>query len=221
MRLYSYWRSQATFRVRIALNLKGLEVESEYIDLTRDVQYGETYRAVNPQSVVPALIDGDGPPLTQSLAIIEYLEEKHPQPPLLPAGLRGRARVRSLAQVFVCDSHPLVVPRVRSYLERELGLDEPVRLEWIRHWITTALHVVETRLASEPDTGRFCHGDTPTLADICLVPQVNGARTYGCDLAPFPTALRIAEACLKLDAFASAHPRRQPDAPSSRSNVPG
>ena len=213
MKLYCYWRSQAAFRVRIALNLKGIEVENIYLDLLKGDQFDESYKKVNPQMVVPALIVDDGPALFQSLAIVEYLDETYPKPPLLPTDARGRARVRGLAQIVACDAHPLIVPRIRGYLENELKLDEPVRLKWIQHWLTAALAALETRLANDKETGRYAHGDRITLADICVTQQVVSAKTFNCDLAPFPTALRIFDECMKIDAFASAHPLKQADAP--------
>jgi maleylacetoacetate isomerase len=179
------------------------------------VQREAKYRAVNPQMVLPALVDGEGPALFQSLAIIEYLDETHPQPPLLPQGARARARVRGLAQIVACDSHPLLVPRVREYLEHELKLDEPTRLKWIHTWIGAALDALEANLAASEETGRYCHGDAITLADICLASQAAGANFYKFDLAPFPTVRRIVDACMQNDAFARAHPLRQPGAPQA------
>ena len=215
MKLFSFWRSLATYRVRIALNLKGI-VPDEVIDvnLMQGKQREESYRKVNPQMVLPALVDGDGPVLFQSLAIIEYLDEVHPHPRLLPSDPRGRARVRGLAQIIACDSHPLVVPRVREYLEHELRLDEPSHMTWCRHWITTALAALETHLKG-PDTGKFCHGDAVGLADICLAGQAAGAKFFQVDTSPYPTVNRIVDTCLAMDAFARAHPLKQPGAPAS------
>ena len=168
MKLFSFWRSLATFRVRIALNLKGLVPEEVIdVDLMQGRQRDAKYRAVNPQMLLPALVDGEGPALFQSLAIMEYLEETHPQPPLLPQGARARARVRGLAQIVACDSHPLLVPRVREYLEHEFKLDEPARLKWIHTWIGAALNALEANLAGSTETGRYCQGDAITIADIC------------------------------------------------------
>ncbi|RAI37410.1 maleylacetoacetate isomerase [Rhodoplanes roseus] len=216
VKLYSFWRSLATYRVRIAMALKGVVPdEIVTIDLTKGDQHGDAYAAVNPMHALPALVDGDGPPLVQSLAIIEYLDETRPQPPLLPAAPRGRARVRSLALMVAADAHPLMVPRVREYLENELGIPEADRTQWCRHWVRTALVALETRLAGESETGRFCHGDTVTLADICLVSQVAGAGFYEVDTTSFPTVRRIAEACSAVEAFATAHPLRQPGAPGA------
>ena len=216
MKLFSFWRSLATFRVRIALNLKGIAPDEIIeVNLMKGAQRETKYRAVNPQMVLPALVDGEGPALFQSLAIIEYLDETQPQPPLLPRGARARARVRGLAQIVACDSHPLLVPRVREYLEHELKLDEPTRLKWIHTWIGAALDALEANLAASEETGRYCHGDAITLADICLASQAAGANFYKFDLAPFPTVRRIVDACMQNDAFARAHPLRQPGAPQA------
>jgi maleylacetoacetate isomerase len=216
VKLFSFWRSLATFRVRIALNLKAL-VPDEIIEinLLQGKQRADAFRAVNPQMLIPALIDGEGPVLFQSLAIIEYLDETHPRPPLLPSGARARARVRALAQIVACDSHPLIVPRVREFLEHEFNLDEPARLKWIRHWIGEALQALETNISGSAETGRYCHGESITIADICLASQVAGANFFNCDLAPFPTVRRIVDACMQHDAFARAHPLRQPGAPQA------
>lgn len=213
MKLYSFWRSMATFRVRIVLNLKGIDREVVTIDLVKGEQRDDAYRAVNPQMVIPALIDGDGPPLFQSLAICEYLDETHPEPPLLPKDARGRARVRGLAQIVACDAHPLIVPRIRNYLETELKLDEATRTRWIQHWIGEGLRTLETHLARDAESGRYAHGDAVTLADVCVTQQVVSGRIFGCDMSPYPTATRIADLCLQQDAFASAHPLKQPGAP--------
>ena len=169
MKLYTYWRSQASFRVRVALRMKGLDTEAVSLDLLKGDQFDQAYRALNPEMVVPTLLDGQGPPLMQSLAILEYLEEKHPQPPLMPADLRARAHVRALAQIVAMDAHPFIVPRVRKYLEQELHLDEPARLSWVRHWLDAGSRAIEDVLLRDPRTGRFCCGDRPTIADICLV----------------------------------------------------
>jgi maleylacetoacetate isomerase len=216
LKLFSFWRSLATFRVRIALNLKGIVPEEVVdIDLMQGRQREEAYRKVNPQMLLPALVDGDGEVLFQSLAIIEYLDETHPQPPLLPREPRARARARALAQIVASDSHPLLVPRVREYLEHELKLDEPTRLKWIQHWIGEALRALEANLAGSKQTGRFCQGDAVSIADICLVSQAAGAGFFKVDLTPYPTVRRIADICMQIDAFARAHPLRQPGAPKS------
>ena len=210
MKLYTYFRSSAAFRVRIALNLKGLEHESSYVDLLEDRQRESKYLTLNPQGLVPALEDG-GKVYTQSLAIVEYLDECHPEPALLPRDAPGRARVRSLALAIACDIHPLNNLRVLQYLEHTLGLDRDRRLAWYRHWISEGFAAFEHALG-DSQTGDFCHGDAPTLADIALVPQVFNARRFGCDLAPYPRLRRIDEACLALPAFERAAPANQADA---------
>lgn len=215
MKLYSFWRSLATYRVRMVLNLKGIEPEEVIdINLMKGQQREAAFRAVNPMMAIPALTDGAGPALFESLAIIEYLDETHPQPPLLPKDPRGRARVRGLAQIIACDSHPLVVPRVREYLEHELKLDEPTRVKWCQHWIRQALTAVEANLAAK-ETGRFCHGDSLTVADICLVSQAAGAKFFQVDTTPFPTVNRIVETCQAIEPIARAHPLKQPGAPAA------
>lgn len=212
MKLYTWWRSQASFRVRIALLLKGLDAQMIVVNLLQGDQFAESYRRLNPEMVLPTLIDGDGPPLVQSLAILEYLNEQYPEPPLLPKDVRARAHVRALAQSVAADAHPFVVPRVRKYLEKELGVDEATRMKWIQHWLDSGTRVVEEQLARDSHTGRFCCGETPTIADICLVPHVTSAKMlYDCDLSPYPTVRRIFDTCMKLDAFAKAHPLQQAD----------
>ena len=215
LKMYGFWRSAASFRVRIAMNLKGLAYEETMIDLDAGEQNAPAFKAVNPAAAVPALVVDDGPPLTQSLAILEYLEELHPEPALLPQDARGRARVRALSLIFAADHHPLIVPRVRRYLADALEIDNAGRTEWIRHWFREGLVQGEARLAGDPGTGRFCHGDAPTVADLCLLSQVMGARGFKVDTADLPTVHRIAEACLAIDAFARAVPLRQPGAPAS------
>lgn len=213
MKLYGFWRSLATYRVRVALALKGLSADVVSIDLLQGKQHDVSYRDVNPQGVVPALIVDDGPPLFQSIAILEYLEETYPEPPLLPRDPRGRARVRGLAQIVVSDGHPLIVPRIRAYMEKELGLDEAARNRWLAHWSLEALKAVEGHLAKEKSTGRYCHGDIVTLADVCLASQVIGARDYfKCDVSRVPTVMRVYGECMKLPAFDNALPQNQPDA---------
>jgi len=215
MKIYSFWRSLATYRVRIALNLKGIVPEEVIqVDLIKGQQREAAFRAVNPMMAIPALVDGEGPALFESLAIIEYLDETHPNPPLLPKDPRGRARVRGLAQVVACDSHPLIVPRVREYLEHELKLGPPTVMAWCRHWHTRALTALEGHLQDKA-TGRFCHGDQVTLADICIASQAAGAKFFDVDMKPFPTFTRIAETLQKIDAFARAHPLKQPGAPAA------
>ncbi len=216
MKLYGFWRSLATYRVKVALALKDMKVEEVSIDILKGEQHDKDYTAVNPQAVVPALVlDDGGPPLFQSLAILEYLEETHPQPPLLPKDARGRARVRGLALISAADGHPLVVPRIRTYLEREMHQDEAARNKWLAHWSLEALKAIEGHLKNEGETGRFCHGDSVTMADICLAGQVIGAAGYfKCDLSSVPTVMRIYEKCMKIDAFSRAHPLKQPGAPA-------
>ena len=212
MKLYDYFRSSAAYRVRIALNLKGVAPERVYVHLRRGAQRADDYLAVNPQGLVPALVTDEGDVLTQSLAIVEWLDETHPRPPLLPADASGRARVRSLAQAIACDIHPLNNLRVLNYLTGTLGATDAQKDGWYRYWCDVGLEALETRLARERSTGAFCHGDEPTLADVCLVPQLANARRVDLDLAPYPTLLRIESACAALPAFANAAPARQPDA---------
>lgn len=213
MKMYGNWRSAASFRVRIALNLKGLRYEETFIDLDAGEQFDPEFLKINPQGAVPALFDGDGPPLTQSLAILEYLEETHPEPALLPAEPRARARARSLADVVACDTHPLYVPRVRNYLMEHYDLPKARMMDFVRNAMTTGLETLEKRLSDGPGTRRFCQGDAVSHADLCLVSLWVGTTIFEVDTAPFPTAKRIAEDCLALDAFAKAHPKRQPGAP--------
>ena len=211
MRLYTYFRSGTSHRVRIALNLKGLAYKSVPVHLLKGEQRQADYRALNPQGLLPLLDDGDVR-VSQSLAIIEYLDRTRPDPPLLPADPAGQARVRSLALTIACEMHPLANLRVLRYLKAPLGLDQPTRDAWCRHWMEEGFAALERRLASEPGTGRFCHGDTPTLADVCLVPQVVSAERWATDLGPYPTVRRIHDACMDLDAFVRAMPANQPDA---------
>jgi maleylacetoacetate isomerase len=215
IKMYGFWRSAASFRVRIALNLKGLAYEEEMIDLDAQEQYAPAYVAKNAQASVPTLFFDDQPPMTQSLAILEYLEERHPEPALLPNDVQGRARVRAVALIFAADHHPLIVPRVRRYLTERLNISDEARTDWIRYWFREGLRQAEVRLGTEPDTGRFCHGDNPTIADLCLVSQVAGAKGFQVDISDMPTVSRIAAACLEIPAFARAHPLNQPGAPTS------
>ena len=215
MKLFSFWRSRATYRVRIALNLKGLTPEVVEVNLMKGDQRDAKFRAVNPMMAIPALVDGDGPTLFESLAIIEYLDETHPNPPLMPRDARARARVRGLAQIVAADSHPLIVPRVREYLAHEFKVDEAGVMKWAQHWHNAALTALEQHLATEKDTGTYCQGEQITVADICLASQVAGANFFKVDLAPYPTVARIAAACMKNDAFARAHPLKQPGAPAA------
>jgi maleylacetoacetate isomerase len=213
MKLYGFWRSLATYRVKVALALKGMQVDEVSIDLLKGMQHQPDYKAVNPQAVVPSLVLDDGkPPLFQSMAIMEWLEETRPQPALLPKDPRGRARVRGIALISAADAHPLVVPRIRVYLEKTLQLPEEKRNAWLMHWSLEALKAIEVHL-KEGDTGRFCHGDSPTLADICLAGQVIGATGYfKCDVSSVPACMRVYEECMKLEAFSRAHPLKQPGA---------
>ena len=210
MKLYSYFRSSAAFRVRIALNLKGLSYDTAAIHLRRNDQSTPDYRGVNPQGLVPALEDG-GQILIQSMAIIEYLNELHSEPPLLPKQPADRARVRALADIVACDIHPINNLRVLRYLMRELGHDEAAIAKWYNHWIAAGFQALEPLLAQDARTGSFCHGDSPGLADIALVPQVINAERYQLDLGQYPTLTRIYENCMKLGPFIAAHPSKQPD----------
>jgi maleylacetoacetate isomerase len=212
MKLYDYFRSSAAYRVRIALNLKHQKPEREFVHLRNNVQRSDDYLSLNPQGLVPALATDGGEVLTQSLAIICYLDEMFPDPPLLPAAAVERARVRSIALAIACDIHPLNNLRVLLYLKNTLGVADEQKDAWYRYWIDVGLEALETRLAREPATGRFCHGDAPTLADICLVPQLANARRMKVDVSPFPTLTRIETTCNALPAFADAAPERQPDA---------
>ena len=215
MKLFSFWRSLATYRVRIALNLKELTPEVIEVNLMQGHQRDPKFRAVSPMMALPALVDGDGPALFESLAIIEYIDETHPNPPLLPKDAKARARVRGLAQIVAADSHPLIVPRVREYLAHEFKVDEAGVIKWAQHWHKTALTALEEHLATGKDTGTYCQGDQITIADICLATQVAGAGFFKVDLAPYPTVKRIADTCAKNDAFARAHPMKQPGAPAA------
>lgn len=214
MKLYSYFRSSASFRVRIALAFKGLSYDYVPVHLIKDggQQFAAAYRAMNPAALVPALQVGDGTVLTQSLAIIEYLEETHPQPPLLPPDAAGRARVRALALSIACEIHPLNNLRVLGYLSKTLGVSEEQKNAWYRHWVETGLETVEAMLADDPHTGRYCHGEVPTLADVLLVPQIFNAQRFNCRLDHVPTVMRIHQQCLTLPAFATSVPAEQPDA---------
>jgi maleylacetoacetate isomerase len=216
--LHSYWRTSATYRVRVAFNLKGVRPRETNVDLDAGEQLGEAFARINPMGAIPALIDhgpGQSPvPLTQSLAILEFLDETYPQPPLLPADAHGRARVRSLAQMLAADTHPLVTPRVRKYLTTNGGFDAQAWRAWQIQWFGTGLRAFEQRLANEPGTGRFCHGDAPTLADICLASIFAVTRVFKIDFDDLPTASRIMAECERLEAFAAAAPARQAGAPA-------
>jgi len=211
--LHSYFRSSASYRVRIALHLKGLPYTYAPVHLLKDggQQHTADYQRVNPAQLVPTLVD-DGHALGQSLAIMEYLEETHPAPPLMPRDALGRARVRALAQSVACEIHPLNNLRVLQYLDNDLKVEEATKATWYRHWITVGFTAIEAMLASDPSTGTYCHGNTPGLADCCLIPQIANSRRFDTPLDAFPTIRRIEEACLALDAFAKAVPQLQPDA---------
>lgn len=213
IKLYDYFRSSAAYRVRIALNLKGLAYESIPVHLVRNggEQLQPAYRAVNPAGLVPAMEDG-GAIMTQSLALMEYLEEAYPGVPLLPADPVSRARVRSLALAVACDIHPIDNLRVLKYLTGTLNLSEEVKTQWYRHWVQEGFKGIEAQLARDSQTGAFCHGDTPTIADCCLAPQVFNAHRFQIDMSPYPTIARIHARCEELPAFANARPERQPDA---------
>lgn len=217
MKLYGYFRSSASYRVRIALNLKGLAYETVPVHLLKDggEQLTAQYRELNPDALVPALVDETAQgaaALTQSLAIIEYLDEMHPEPPLLPKDALDRAYVRGIALSIACDIHPLNNLRVLRYLVRKLHVRDDDKNAWYRHWCEQGLAALETTLARDKRAGRFCYGDAPTLADCCLVPQVFNAQRFNCDLSAMPTVMRIHDACMALDAFARAAPANQPDA---------
>ncbi len=209
--LHGYFRSSAAWRVRIALGLKGVAHAQAFRHLRKGEQSAPEYRALNPQGLVPTLEVAGAGVLTQSLAILEWLEETQPGPALLPADAWGRARVRALAQIVACDIHPIQNLRVLQYLKRDMGQAQPAIDAWARHWIALGLDAVEARLA-EPATGRFCHGDAPGLADCCLVPQLGNARRFALDLSPWPLVLAVEAACSALPAFRDAAPENQPDA---------
>jgi len=211
MKLYTYFRSATSFRTRIALNIKGIEYEPCYVHLRKGEQHDPAYLKLNPGHCVPTLVDGDNV-LIQSPAIIEYLEETHPEPPLLPTDPVERARVRAIAMAVAVDIHPIDNLRVLNYVRDAFGQDEEGIQRWYNHWIAEGLERVEAMLADDPRTGTYCHGDTVTLADVYLVPQVFGARRFGYDTAQHPTITRVFDACMKLEAFDRAQPSKQPDA---------
>ena len=208
MELFNYYRSSASYRVRIALAYKGLDYDYKPVHLAKNEQFTESYAAVSAARLVPLLRDGEHT-LTQSMAIIEYLEETHPQPPLLPADPAGRARVRALALDIACEIHPLNNLRVLRYLVRDLKLGEEEKDRWYRHWVETGLETVERQLAAAP--GTYCHDDTPTLADCMLVPQIFNAKRFNCRLDHVPHVMRVHAACMKLDAFEHTRPEHCPD----------
>ena len=213
-KLFTYWRSSTAYRVRIAMNLKGLAYEPAFVSIPKREHRGEDYLAVNPQGLVPALVE-DGRVVAQSLAILEFLEERTPEPPLLPTGLHERAYVRALSQVIGCEIHPLNNVRVLRYLEDELGADAAARNAWYRRWIAEGLAAFEAMLGRHEFAGDFCFGGAPTMADVCLVPQIYNARRFDCPLAGYPRATTIAARCAALEPFARAAPERQPDAPAT------
>ena len=210
MKLYTYFRSSASFRVRIALHLKGLPFDYVPVHLAKGEQRQPGFAAVTSEGLVPVLELADGERLTQSMAIIEYLDEAHPQPALLPADAPGRARVRALSQIVACEIHPLNNLRVLKYLVHELKTGDEAKNTWYRHWVRLGLLAYEARLAERPST--YSHGDTPTLADCCLVPQIFNAQRFDCDLSGLPRTMAVFEACMKLPAFQQAQPSACPDA---------
>jgi maleylacetoacetate isomerase len=214
MKLYSYWRSLATFRVRMTLNLKGVAYTPIDVDLDAGQQNAPQHKALNPQMVIPVLVEDDGNVLYQSMAIMEYLDEVYPEPPLLPTDRRGRARVRALSLITVADSHPLIVPRVRNHLGNTLGLDDAGKIAWVRHWFAAGLDAYEAHLSRDKATGTYCHGDAISMADICLVSHVAGHRVFKGTIDKHPTVARIYERCLADERIASAQPLRQPGAPA-------
>jgi maleylacetoacetate isomerase len=215
MIFYSNWRSLAAYRVRVALALKNIPHTVHAIDMAGGEHLGANFKAINPQGVLPALDDGQGEVLFQSLAIMEYLDETHPTPPLLPADAAGRARVRGLALIHAADVHPLLVPRVRNHLQKDAGLDDAALQRWLARALLTGLDAIEANLAGSPHTGEFCHGNTPTLADICLASHLLAMYFFKVDASAYPTAQRIVAACERVPAFAQSHPLKQPGAPAS------
>jgi maleylacetoacetate isomerase/maleylpyruvate isomerase len=211
VKLYTYFRSSASFRVRIALNLKGIAYEPSFVHLPKGEHRAPAYSKINPQALTPTLELDDGEQLAQSLAIIEYLDEAHPQPPLLPKDAKGRARVRSLSLLIACEIHPLNNLRTLQYLKRALGQSEDQVNAWYRHWVADGLAKFEADVG-RGGAGKFCHGDSPTMADCCLVPQIFNAKRYQCDLTPYPVTMRVFDACMQLEAFDRAQPSKQPDA---------
>lgn len=213
--MFGFWRSAASFLVRMALNVKGLAFEETMIDLDAGEQTADQFTDINPQAKVPMITFENGVRLTQSMAILEYLEETYPAPALLPDDAPGRARVRALAGIWVADHHPLIVPRVRTYLQDVLGATEAQRTAWIRHWFSEGLRMGEAALAADPATGAFCHGEALSVADLCLMSQVMGARGFQVDFEPYPTINRITQSCLALETVTRALPSLQPGAPSA------
>lgn len=212
--LYAFWRTSAAYRVRVALALKGLVAHEHLVNLDAGEQHSPAYRAMNPLAAIPTLVEPGHAPITQSLAILEFLEETQPRPALLPDDRHGRARVRSIASMLAADTHPLITPRVRKYLGTAGGFDDAAWRAWQTHWFGTGLRAVEQRLASEAATGTFCHGDQPGMADICLASVVAVMRVFKLAVADTPTIDRIVAHCATLEAFAQAEPGRQMGAPS-------
>ena len=212
--LYAFWRTSATYRVRVALNLKGLNAKERIIDLDAGEQRSEAFLKINPMGAIPALVEAGHPPITQSLAILEFLEEIAPNPRLLPADPYGRARVRSIALTLAADTHPLVAPRVKGYLTSKGGFDAAAWRAWQIHWITTGLTAVEQRLAGEKETGTYCHGNQLTIADICLASIIAITRVFKFNVANIPVIDRIIAVCDANEAFAKAEPSRQLGAPA-------
>jgi maleylacetoacetate isomerase len=216
--LYSFWRTSATYRVRVAMNLKGVPATEHNVNLDTGEQRSDSFLKINPMGAIPALVDhGAGQahsPITQSLAILEFLEEAYPTPALLPTDLHGRARVRSLATLLAADTHPMITPRVKKYLTTTGNFDDAAWRAWQIHWFTTGLVAFEKRLASEPETGTYCHGQTPTIADVCLASIIAVMRVFKIEVADIPNIDRIMATCEKLEAFAKAAPNRQLGAPA-------
>ncbi|MEA3393863.1 MAG: maleylacetoacetate isomerase [Pseudomonadota bacterium] len=213
--LYGFWRTSATYRVRVALAMKRLPVHEHIVNLDAGEQHSPAYRALNPLGGIPTLVEPGHAPITQSLAILEFLEETQPEPPLLPSERHARARVRSLAGMLAADTHPLITPRVRKYLNASHDLDDAAWRAWQTHWFGTGLRAVEQRLASEAETGVFCHGDQPGMADICLASVLAVMQVFQIEVRDIPTIERIVARCQTLAPFARAHPRRQPGAPAA------
>ncbi|MBC8130394.1 MAG: maleylacetoacetate isomerase [Rhizobiaceae bacterium] len=213
-KLYAYWRTSATYRIRVALALKGLGVEEIEVNLDKGEQYEPAFQAINPQGALPTYVEPGHAPMTQSMAILEYLEERHPEPALLPRDLFERARVRAIAAQMTSDTHPLIVPRVKKYLIGEAGFDDSTWRAWQIRWFTRGLTALEAQLSGDPATGAFCHGETPTIADICLCSITAVARVFKIEVAAIPTIDRIVATCEALDAFAGADPMRQRGAPA-------
>jgi maleylacetoacetate isomerase len=212
VKLYTFFRGSSPFRLRIALNLKGLPYEAIPVHLGKGEHRKPQFGEVNPQQLLPALVLDDGHVLNQSLAIIEYLDELHPNPPLIPKEPKARARVRSLSLLVACEIHPLNNARTLAYLRKEMGQNEEQVNTWYRHWVADGLAKLEAEMTRGPGVGKFSHGDAPTMADCCLVPQIFNAQRFNCDLAPYPTLMRVYAECMKLEAFDRAQPSKQPDA---------